>query len=505
MKQLNIYFTSDIHGYFFPTTYEDDKISQMGLFSCMNQCSKDENTLILDGGDILQGSAFASYCHEKEKSPRIIADILNSCGYDFVTIGNHDFNYGTDYLRSFYQQLNAVCVCQNVLDANGNVLFPYQIITMKNGLRVGIMGIVTDFVNVWETKENIADMQITSPLEAAKKNFLELKEQSDVTICIYHGGFERNLESEELLSENSENIACKICETLDFDVLLTGHQHMHVAGRYYHGTYILQPRENGSECYKIKIEVEKNIEKETYQISSILSEEIKAYAKKDTLQQTKFLSVQSKVQSWLDIEIGVLKENLFPKEKLEMALNGSALADFLNEVQVFYSGAQISAVSLANEVAGIPKQVTRRNVLTSYPYPNTLLVLEITGESLKAAIERSCEYFSLDIAGKPAISEKFLNPKIEHYNYDYFLGVTFERDLKNEPGNRVKNLCYKGKDVRPEDTFTICVNNYRASGAGGYPMYPKCRIVKELHAEMSKLIIDYIKTHSTKDETEIKT
>ena len=61
---------------------------------CAADFNKDDETLIIDGGDILQGSAFAYYCRQVADSPEVIADIMNDCGYDYYTLGNHDFNYG---------------------------------------------------------------------------------------------------------------------------------------------------------------------------------------------------------------------------------------------------------------------------------------------------------------------------------------------------------------------------------------------------------------------------
>lgn len=499
MKQLKIYFTSDVHGYFYPTTYADKETKDMGLFASASQFKKEENTLIIDGGDMLQGSAFVSYYAQEEKDPKVLAQIINACGYDYITIGNHDFNYGTTYLKKYLKEVHAACVCQNVTDEAGTILYPYQVKTMENGLRVGIIGIVTDFVNVWEKEENLIGMQIKDPFTAVKDTLDLMKKQCNITICIYHGGFEKDLHTEKKLSQSKENIGCKICEELDFDVLLTGHQHMYVEGQYYHGTYIVQSRENVMDAHEICVTYHKEANsKETNSKGSIQSKRIKPNQKNLHKQQMKFLTYEDTVQQWLDAKIGTLKEALMPEDKLQMALYGSALADFFNEVQLYYSKAQISAVGLANTIAGLEKSVTRRNVLTTYPYPNTLVVLEISGKNLKAAIERSMEYFTQDASGNICISDQFLVPKVEHYNYDYFMGVTFKRDYEAPIGSRVKELKYQDIPVKEEDVFTICLNNYRASGAGEYPMYKDAKVIREINIGMSDLLMDYIQLKQKK-------
>lgn len=98
-KKLKVYFTSDVHGYFYPTTYGDMDVKPVGLFGCAADFNKDDETLIIDGGDILQGSAFAYYCRQVADSPEVIADIMNDCGYDYYTLGNHDFNYGLSLIH----------------------------------------------------------------------------------------------------------------------------------------------------------------------------------------------------------------------------------------------------------------------------------------------------------------------------------------------------------------------------------------------------------------------
>lgn len=487
-QKLKIYFTSDVHGYFYPTSYGDMEKKEMGLFACAGSFEKDENTLIIDGGDILQGSAFAFYCSDVLKSPKPIAEIMNDCGYDFYTLGNHDFNYGQAYQEIYRKNHRGTCICQNVTDEAGKVLYPYQIKVMPNGMRVGLVGIVSDYVNIWEKEENLTGIRITDPLEAAKKALLEMKEQSDLTICVYHGGFERNLETKELLSETKENVAYHICEELDFDILLTGHQHMSVEGREILGTFAVQPADNAREYQRLEI----ILDGEKKQITSACC---KADSSKGTVWKEKYAAMEAAIQEWLNLPLGHLSEALVPESKVKMALNGTKIADFINEIQLHFSKAQISTVGLANEITGFKKEVSRRDIIATYPYPNTLIVCKITGEQLRAAMERSAEYFDVLEDGTVVVAKSFLEPKEEHYNYDYFAGAEYEICPANPIGSRITKLTFEGKPVQDSDSFTLCLNNYRYSGAGGYPMYPECPLIKEINREMVELIMEYFAEH----------
>lgn len=496
-KRLKIYFTSDVHGYFYPTSYGDTLEKNMGLFQCAADFCKDEDTLIMDGGDILQGSAFDCYCRQTIKSSRLIAEIMNDCGYDYYTLGNHDFNYGQEYQAEYRNAHHGRCVCQNVTDLEGNVLYPYDIKRMSNGLRVGIVGIVTDYINVWEKEENLTGVRVIDPVEAARKALHEMTGQTDLTICIYHGGFEREVATGRVLSETAENAAYRICEELDFDVLLTGHQHMSIDGQQLNGTYVVQPKEFAKEYHYLEITVEdgkKEIDSKRCipQIKQPMEEEsARADADLGKILREKYMDVEQKVQTWLDETVGQLSRALIPEDKVTMALCGSPIADFLNQVQLHFSEAQLSAVGLANEIAGFRREVSMRDIIATYPYPNTLVVCRITGRQLKTAMERSAEYFAVAEDGRIEVSKSFLEPKIEHYNYDYYAGVTYKIDPAKPIGNRIGNLCCQGNEVREDDTFTICLNNYRHTGTGGYEVYKECEVVREINMEMVELIMEY--------------
>lgn len=495
-KKVKLYYTSDVHGYFYPTSYGDREVKPMGLFACASEYQKDDDTLVLDGGDMLQGSAYAYYSKNILGTSEYIAQMVNDCGYDFYTLGNHDFNYGQAYQAIYRKNHKGTCVCQNVLDSEGNVLYPYVIHTMKNGVKVGLVGIVTDYINVWEKKENLVGIQVVDPFESARKALEELKGKVDLTICIYHGGFESDVETGKLLSDTTENVGYKICRELDFDVLLTGHQHMPVSGRMIHGTYTLQPLANGREYAYVEIELEKDAKSiENTKISSITSKKVVPNLENAKSLCEKYSFVEDKVQKWLDEPMGYLSRPLYPEDKVTMALKGSGIADLINRIQLDISGAQLSIVGLANEIAGFNACVTTRDIIATYPFPNTLVVCRITGEKLKAAMERTAEYFDIDKDGNVVVAESFLVPKVEHYNYDYFAGVTWEIHPETPMGSRIQKLSYQGKLVQPDDEFTLCMNNYRYSGAGGYPMYPTCPVVKEINTEMVEIIMDYFRTH----------
>lgn len=479
MRKLTIYFTSDTHGYLYPNHFADKQPRNMGLLSM--RFPKDENTLVIDGGDTIQGSPLTYFCKQKGVDLPIAA-AMNDRGYDYITLGNHDFNNGYAYLKKHLDALNARCLCANVQDKRGELpILPAAVHTLGNGLRVGLVGIVTDWVNLWEKPENLTELSVTDPFEAARQAIAGL--ECDVLVGIYHGGVEKDLDSGRLLSQTNENIACRLCEELPFDLLLTGHQHIPMAQMEYNGVHIVQTPCNSAQYVKVEMDADKRFH------SELIAPPAEAALTPE--QEQLWLDLNA----WLDTPIGNLTMPLWPDEKLTMAMQGSGIADFFNRVQLWASGADVSCAALGNEVRGFDSQVTVRDVVASYVYSNTLAVLEVTGAVLKLALEQCARYFAVDADGNISVAESFLRPKEAHYNYDYFAGVDYVLDLSRPEDDRVVSLRRDGRPVQPEDKLRLVMCDYRATGAGDFDFYCACPRVQEIQTEVSELILNYLFEH----------
>ncbi len=481
MSKLTIYFTSDTHGYLYPNNFASMQPQNMGLLSM--RFPKDENTLIIDGGDTIQGSPLTYFCKQNHMELPV-AEAMNDRGYDYITLGNHDFNNGREYLKKHLETLNAKCICANVEDHLHELpIGSAAVHTLGNGLRVGLVGIVTDWVNLWEKPENLTDFTVSDPFEAAKRAVEGL--ECDVLVGIYHGGIEKDLASGRLLSQTNENIACRLCEELPFDLLLTGHQHIAMANKEWNGVHIVQTPCNSASYVKVVMDDE-----------GIFHSELCMPPSEAELTQ-KQEELWKQVNTWLDTPIGRLSKAIWPGEKLDMAMNGSSIADFFNTVQLWASNADVSCAALSNELRGFDSEVTVRDVVASYVYSNTLVVLEATGEILKKALEQCATYFDVDGEGCVSIADSFLRPKIAHFNYDYFSGVEYVYDLSKPAGERVVSLTRNGSEVQPEDKITLVMCDYRATGAGDFDFYKDCRRVKEIQTEVSELILNYFFEHKS--------
>lgn len=477
-NRLTICFTSDTHGYLFPTNFLDDAPRPVGLMAMA--FAKDGNTLVIDGGDTLQGSPLTYYCHARGL-PMPCADVMNAQGYDYVTLGNHDFNYGYDTLSAHLTTLRARCLCANVRDRTGRLpIAPWAIHTLANGLRVGLIGAVTSWVNVWERPENLAELAVTDPFAAVREAVEALRGKTDLLVGVYHGGFERDLTTYRLLSDTDENIACRLCEEFPFDILLTGHQHIPIVNTVYCGTHVAQTPCNGAAWVRLTVDAGGAI------ASQLVSPQTPGEP------WPAYRELYSGLKAWMDAPIGRLARPLLPAPKLDMALHGSAIARFFNQVQLAASGAELSCTALGNEVRGFAAEVTVRDVVASYVYTNTLVVLRVTGAMVRQALEQCASFFAVDDNGTVTMAEAFIRPKEAFYNYDFFDGVEYTFDLRRPLGQRVAKLTRGGAPVPDGQTFTLVTNHYRATGAGGFDFYRGCERVREIQTEVSELILGYL-------------
>lgn len=486
-RNLTICFTSDIHGYFSALDYTSGKPAATGLANCMASFPRDGNTLLLDGGDILQGSPFTYWLYGvAPEGPCIPAQMMNLAGYDFVTLGNHDFDYGRPQIQRYLRQLHGRCLCANITGVEG--VEKTAVVTLANGLRVGLTGVTSQFVQLWEPPENLEGIAVTDAFSAAQDALATLKARNvDVTVCIYHGGFERDVRTGAIVSQTDENQGWRICQELDFDILLTGHQHQSLENLCLFGTYTCQTPDRAGAYIRMEVSVA-----ESGAVSA--NSRLIPAGPISSPEATALLAPWERETSlFLDTPVGHLDTPLQPGPPLAMARDGSLIANFFNQVQLEASGADISATCLGSGIRGFAQDVTIRDIVATYLFSNTLKTIQVDRAVVKAALERSAEYFALDAQGQLQISDAFLNPIPQHYNYDFFSGLQVIIDVRRPLGDRVTSIRYQGRELDETTKLSLCLNSYRATGAGGYPMYPNCPLLKDQPTPIVQMIMDYVR------------
>ena len=504
-KTLTIRYTSDIHGYFYPTNYADTQLREMGLMRLYPEYPRDDNTLILDGGDTIQGSPLTNYYHQlktiqqnsalssRRYGSNPMAAMMNLAGYQYITLGNHDFNYGLESLGDYLNNLNAQCLCANIRDKAGQLpIAPYAIHTLGNGLRVGLVGVCTQYVPRWEKAETAALLDVQDAFETARDVLSQIRDRCDLTVLLYHGGYERDLDTGRLLTDSNENEAWQICQELDYDLVLTGHQHIALSGRMLGNSFTTQPTYRAPHACAVTVTVHDDGTKDFS--GTLLPATAEAPAEALEL----LAPLEHQVQTWLDTPAGELHPPLPSQDHLYAALHGNPLSNFINMVQLEASGADVAACALPNEYKGFPAKVTIRDIVSTYIYSNTLVVLDMNGASLRKYMERTACYFDYQ-DGTICLSEEFMRPKHQHYNYDYFMGVDYVLDISRPVGSRVVSLKKDGHELADDEPVSVCINSYRYHGTSGYDMLPVQKVLRDIQLDVADAIIDYILTHRRVD------
>lgn len=508
--KLTIFETSDVHGYLFPTDYQKrGENLGFGLFKLADQLKKevaaaDGPSVVIENGDFIQGSPLSFFVLKEKGKADALINALNDLPYDAGIIGNHEFNYGLDYLNTAVRSAQYPILSANILNEEQQPAFgnPYVILE-KEGIKVAVLGLTTQYIPHWEHPENYTGLQFLSAYETAKKYVPELRKEADIVVVSYHGGFEKDLDSgEETEIQTGENEGYKILTEVEgIDVLLTGHQHRVIA-QTKNGVATVMPGHKGAYLGKVTVELEK--EAGNVQIQSVYPEliEISEQTPLEGSLAGKYEALNNEVEDWLDQPIGKVSGDMLIDDVEQARREEHPYVEFIQKVQMHYTNCDISGTALFNnESSGFNPQVTMRDVVTNYIFPNTLAVLKVSGADLKAAIEQSAEYFVLNEQDDIAVNPDFMEPKPQMYNYDMYEGINYIIDVAQPFGERVVKLEYKGEPVQPDDELEVVINQYRAVGGGDYAMFDASKIVREVTIPMNELIGNYFKEFGTIEAT----
>jgi len=495
-KTISILHTSDIHGYILANDYTSDQTQPIGLARVGTAIKAiNKHPLIrIDTGDTIQGSPL-SYIHQKylRQSINPLAKVFNHLKFEYFIPGNHDFNHGKDYLKDFMKSFNGTSLCANIYE--GNDLFaqkPYVIHQSNEGIKIGIIGLTTDYIPHWESPSNIDNLTFKPVIDTLRIMLNDIKKHHPHAIVVaYHGGFEKDLDTFKFsVKDTKENVGSAMIESFpEIDILLTGHQHRMIS-RNIRNVSVSQPGSRASLFSLIQLEFVKNEDwvltnvknslnsSEDYQVDKAISTLIE---KEENFTQNKLNEVIGHVK----------KGSYLIEDQIQARIHKHPIVSLLNHIQMSISGAMISCVSLANEAKGFNQAITIRDVFATYPYPNTLSLVKISGRELRLALEENAQFFIIR-EGQITIDPKFVHPKKQLYNYDMFDGIEYTINVSQPIGQRITKLTRNHQPVLDSDTFTMVLNNYRVAGGGDFEIFRNLEVIKDIPNDVALIIIDYI-------------
>lgn len=357
-------------------------------------------------------------------------------------------------------QFNNTFLCGNVYDTEGETVGDGYTIIEKSGVKVAVIGMVTPLITEWD-KDNMMDYTVTDPVEETRKIIDEINGKVDVIVAVEHMG-ENNEYNVKNTGARDLADACP-----EIDVIVAAHEHKQIPGTEENGVLIVENENGGQSLARVNLVLEKDGDGE-YQIEERTSEsiEISDYEPDEMITAALAdadIKAKEEAQSVIGTFINppLVMENEItsvPRAKMEE----TALIDLVNEVMLYYSGADIAASALISNTANLEDRDIRKcDIARIYKYSNALYKLQMTGSQLRKYMEWTANFYNTWEEGELTIS---FNPEIKGYEYDMFSGIRYEINISKEPGQRIENLTrMDGTEIKDEDIITIAVNDFRAN------------------------------------------
>lgn len=552
---LRILETSDIHvnlmNYDYYQTKTDNKVGLVQTATLVNKAREEaKNSVLFDDGDALQGTPLGDYVANKIKDQKNRVDpsythplyrVMNLMKYDVISLGNHEFNYGLDYLNKVIEKTDFPVINSNVYkddhddkeENDENYFKPYHILEkevvdeagQKQIVKIGVMGFVPPQIMNWDKANLEGQVKAKDIVQTAKKLVPEMKAQgADIIVALAHSGVDKSGYNEGM--ENSSFYLAT--EVPGVDAVLMGHSHTEVKD-VFNGVPVVMPGVFGSNLGIIdmqlkkvngKWEVQKDqskpqlrpianskgtplVESDQKLVNEIKDEHQATIDYVNTpVGETKapINSYFSLVQDDPSVQIVTNAQKWYVEQELQ-----KPEYEKIKDIPVLSAGAPFKAGGRngATYYTDIPAgTLAIKNVADLYVYPNTLYAVKVNGAQVKEWLEMSAGQFN-QIDPKKTEEQPLVNIGYPTYNFDILDGLKYEIDVTqpakydkdgkvvNANTNRIVNMTYEGKPVADNQEFIVATNNYRGSSQT-FPGVSKGEVVYQSQDETRQIIVKYM-------------
>lgn len=468
-KKVTIIHMNDVHA----RVFEEDS-NGMGyakIAAYVNQYREaNPNTLLLDAGDTLHGLSFATLTKGES-----IMQLLNLLKVDAMTVGNHDFNYGSSRLLELKEKVTFPIIAANVDNKDGSDYLEGYTVKEVDGISIGIFGLATPETTYKTNPNNVSTLEFKDPVASAKEMVTKLKaEKVDYIIALAHLG----------VDEGSVDTSYKVADEVEgIDLIVDGHSHTaFTKGDVRNGKLIVSTGEYSKNLGVVEIEFNQDNEAVSATAKLITKEDAKSVeadpAATKLIEEIElgYKPIVDEVVGTTKVKLEGARENVRTKE--------TNLGNLLTDAMRAATEADVAITNGGGIRASVEAgEVTRGELIEVAPFGNFVVTKYLTGAQIISSLENGASDY-------PAANGAF----------SHVSGMSYSIDEKAPAGNRVHSVKIGGQPIELAKKYLVATNDFLAAGGDEYTEFGKEATVNEFPA-LEEVMISYFQKHKEVNPT----
>lgn len=523
--RLKIITTSDIHGNFFQYDFIENQVTTSSLSQIYTYVKEqrqhlDQEVVLLDNGDLLQGQPSVFYSNkilrDNPNYKHVCSEVLNFMQYDAATLGNHDIEAGHEVYDNLRNAFNFPWLAANAICKKTSEPYfePYKLIFRK-GLKIAVLGLVTPVIPYWVPEAKWEGIEFEDMVIAARKWVQHIKEveKPDLLIGLFHSGIDYNYNRQNADTYKNENASILVAQRVPgFDVVFAGHDHQeynlkieNIAGQK---VLVLNPQSYANFVSIVDIKMKYNNDTRRYEKYDITGYNLQMnFCEAEKEFKQRFANYIAEIKKIVSEPIGEFSRSVSSREAL---FGDTGFVDLVHRIQLDYTKADISfAAPLSYDVVIKRGTVHIRDMFKLYKFDNVLYLIYMKGYEIKKYLEFS---FGIWFNRMRSPDDTLLNFRYNHqgdlvltekyYNFSTAAGIIYTVNLKAPIGHKINIISMAdGSPFEPEKDYKVVMNSYRGNGGGGHlfdgvglePTELRKRIIQAYTEDVRSIIINWIK------------
>lgn len=472
--RATLFYTTDTHG---RLNSDADSIG-MDLIASVRKDTPD--SLLVDAGDYLQGNPSVNLTQGEDA-----VRLMKMAGYYAATLGNHEFDFGQDTLRSRIAEAAAGpnplhIISVNVLNADGTPFVRPAVTTTVGGLKIGFFGLTTGETAVQTHPRNVQGLVFADVLQSAGQMAKTLRAQGcDVIVALTHVG------TEDVLGVKSTDIAAKVD---GIDVVIDGHSHVVLNETMPNGTLVVSSGAHAKALGKLVLTHGGQPDSALEKSNVLLRKADMAGIAPDPVVAEALARIKEKQAVLLTRVVGTSPVDL-DAERVNIRTRETNFGNLCTDAIRHMTGADIAIINGGGIRRSIAKgEISKGDIIAAIPFADAVVTKEVTGGQLMEILEHGFRGLPAESGGFPQIS-----------------GLRVTVSPAKPAGKRVISaILSNGEPLVPHRKYTLAVSDFLASGGDAYPVLAGLPILRQFMPpdvaletylkDMGEKVFDSIKT-----------